>query len=248
MITFIGSGILSYRQLTLEGLEALKEASEILTFQKNDEFFIQHHLKTPIDLKSLYLDSAKDADNYSRIASAVLEAEKNHGNVAVLLPGHPRLGVTLVQLFKGHPNLRVIAGISSFCTMINDLQIDPLERGTALLDANRYLLFELEIDPQVNHLLYHVCSVGTARTHWSDPSKDNALELLENRLISTFGADHEVYLLSSKTSEGSSSRQICVRLAELCSRLSCIDFDTSLFVPAIKPKRINRKFLARLTG
>jgi len=52
--------------------------------------------------------------------------------------------------------LHVEPGVSNFTTTANNLGIDPLERGTLVVDANRLLLFEQLPDPAFNTFVYHV--------------------------------------------------------------------------------------------
>lgn len=145
MITIVGGGIMSLSQLTLEGLNALQNADKILTFQSDPVLFERFGIRNLESLAPLYWDGAADEDNYARITRKIEQDADLHQNVAVLLPGHPRVGVTVVQSLVHRSDVRVLPGISSFCTMINDLGVDPLERGSVLIDVNRLLLFDLKI-------------------------------------------------------------------------------------------------------
>jgi hypothetical protein len=80
-------------------------------------------------------------DNYERFTSYALELSAQHPRLALLVAGHPRLGVSFLQTVPARlpagTELNVIEGISSFDVLLNDLALDPTERGTAMIDVNR---------------------------------------------------------------------------------------------------------------
>lgn len=117
------------------------------------DFFLEHGIRNFIFLTDLYVDGVTDTANYHAIYDKIIELVKIHKTVALLVEGHPRIGVTIVQWMAERESelpfkIEILEGISSFDTMINDLAIDPLERGTALLDANRLILFDITLDPE----------------------------------------------------------------------------------------------------
>lgn len=246
MITFVGTGIQQYNQLTLIGLKALQASNAVLTFEWDDHFFQSHSIRNVFDLRPFYVNGAKDEDNYQSIEQFILESEAKYGEVTVAVPGHPRLGVTLLSRLTQNRKIQVIEGISSFCTMINDLGRDPLERGTVLMDANRFLLFDVKTSPFLDHFFYHICSVGTARTHVHEPSKNNSIDLLAKKLSSLFDPEHPAFLISSSTRQDSNSSIQQMQLQDLPKAISTITFDTTLFVPAKRNQTVNREFLKLL--
>ncbi len=243
MITFVGTGIQQYNQLTLKGLKALQDSKVVLTFEWDEHFFQSHSIQNVFDLRPLYINGAKDEDNYQSIEKFILNSEAKYGEVTVAVPGHPRLGVTILNRLTRRRTIQVIEGISSFCTMINDLDRDPLERGTVLMDANRFLLFDIQTSPFLDHFFYHICSVGTARTNLHEPSQGNSIKLLTEKLTSFFGPEHSVFLISSSTRHGSNSHIQQLHLQDLTQAIHTITFDTTLFAPAKKLQTINRDFL-----
>jgi uncharacterized protein YabN with tetrapyrrole methylase and pyrophosphatase domain len=62
---------------------------------------------------------------------------------------------------QGEFALHVEPGISRLTVMVNDLGIDPLERGTLVVDAGRLLLFEQIPDPAFDTFIHHVCAADT---------------------------------------------------------------------------------------
>jgi hypothetical protein len=145
-------------------------------------------------------------------------------------------------------NLSVCPGISSFDTMLNDLSLDPLEQGTCLIDANLFVLLNYRLEPLMNYFIYHICSVGTTRTHISDAAKDNHVHFLKTTLLGYFPPEHRVRLVSSSSHQPGTSTIVEVELAALETILDQVTFTSTLFVPGMKPgkERINTEFLAAL--
>jgi uncharacterized protein YabN with tetrapyrrole methylase and pyrophosphatase domain len=176
---------------------------------------------------------------------------KKEGSVTVLIPGHPKVGVSWIQDLEKYEydteiELKVIDGISSFDTMLTDLRRDPLEQGAVVIDANRMLLYRLNLDPRMDYYIYHVCSVGTSRTHVSNPSLDNGLDLLKSWLLRSFPSDHEVTLVQSDIISGDRSAVETCLLKELEKLASSITFATSLFIRGVQPsfESLDKEFLA----
>lgn len=248
MITFVGGGIRALNQLTLDGIEALQASNKVLTFQYELEFFERHNIHSIECLASLYEDGARDDDNYNRLITKIEEEAVKHERLVVLLPGHPRVGVSIVQKFAHRSDVVVLPGISSFCTMINDLEVDPLEKGSVVIDVNRLLLFDLKIVPELDYYLYHICSIGVAQTYFSEPSRMNAIHILAKKLSEAYPETHVVTLIGSATENGDKPTRLQVEIGKIDSVLSHIRFETSLYIPAIHPKSYNHEFLARLQG
>src|SRR3990167_6942591 len=75
--------------------------------------------------------------------------------------------------------LHVLPGISSFDTMINDLCLDPIEEGSCIVDANRLILYDYDVDTCLNYFIYHVCSIGNSNTDYKSPVSRNAVDFLK---------------------------------------------------------------------
>ena len=242
-LTFVGLGIHGAEQLTLEGLTAIKKAHKVLALPIDEDATIQrlHELGVSDiqNIKFLYKNGYHDNEIYKGIFVEILKNLKVYKNLVVLLPGHPRIGVSIVQIFEHAKDrfgieLKCIVGISSFATMVNDLAIDPLERGTILIDANRMLYRELKINPQLDLIIYHVCSVANSNTDYQDPSLANRLDLLRQYLLRFYPAGHEVKLISSNSFVEGSAPQIAIStIHNLMDLNKQIHFGTSLFIMGI---------------
>jgi hypothetical protein len=70
--------------------------------------------------------------------------------------------------------------------------------------------------------------------------------MLRDYLLKFYPLDHKVTLVSSGVrSEGGPEFHI-FNLSDLASKLNLIHFGSTLFVPGIKPKKVNREFLSFL--
>lgn len=255
-ITVVGRGMDPAKHLTLDGIRALKQADIVLGIEPETEAWaaLKQEFGVPDvqDVGCLYKNGAKDADNYSSFINHILSVSETQQNTVLVVAGHPRLGVTFAQMLSQRKNLdceiRFIEGLSSFDVMLNDLAMDPLERGTAIWDVNRALLFEYKMEPSTNYFLYHVCSVGNSNTNFLDSSEGNQLMVLQNYLLRFYSPEKVIYLCKASNGEKHSAEYIPVLIQDLFKNAKQIDFGTTLLVSAEKPTHINREFLNTLRG
>ncbi|MED4935970.1 MULTISPECIES: SAM-dependent methyltransferase [Heyndrickxia] len=240
-ITIIGAGVRGRKQLTLESIKIIRESSYVLYFPIEDKLhdWLTNSIgvKNAESLSDLYKNGAQDLENYKRIVSKIIEVSSKFKDVAVLVPGHPYIGVSWIKslnkmAMENLIHLNVIEGISSFDTMISDLKIDPLDHGATIIDANRLLLFQLKIEPKIDLYIYHICSVGNSRTDYEDLSKNNHLEKLQKYLIQFYPLNHNVVLIGCNSNSNKSLIKSC-KLNELNNLHSYISVATSLFVPGL---------------
>lgn len=249
----IGSGIRGALQLTLEAIDRLRTVEEVLFFPSGDldgDWLDRvAGVRGAVDLSADYRPGAIDTDNYARIVARVADAARSGGTVALLMPGHPRVGVTLTDLLEARTDLsvRTIEGVSSFDTMLNDLRRDPLRHATLVIDANRLLYYRYRIDPRVDCYVYHVCSVGTRRAHQHAPWTENRLELLRDYLTEVYAAEHPAILVQSGASSGAEPLLRHGVVGELDRLKPHLTFGTTLFLPgAALPARAEDRAFAEL--
>lgn len=248
-ITVIGSGILGLKQITPEGVAAIKKSEECFWIGKIDgiqDLILSENIKAE-NLSGLYINGENDTDNYERIITRLYKAMKIRKNIALIVPGHPRVGVTIVQKLSDEKSIKLVCypGISSFDTMINDLSIDPLEEGTCILDANRLILYDYFMESSINYFIYHVCSVGNVKTDFLDPTENNRVNFLIDKLSKHYPPDHKLYLLSSSTSISEKANKIEGKTGSLKKLLEKVTYNHTLFIPSILPKKedVNFEFL-----
>jgi uncharacterized protein YabN with tetrapyrrole methylase and pyrophosphatase domain len=249
-----GLGIQDLNQMTLESIEALKAADQVLylgtQFDRHSSLLSLYGVRSITNIFSLYEAGTIDDANYVRIYEHVVAVAQANQLTVLLVPGHPRIGVTLVQRLESSAPiaLRILAGISSFDTLINDLGRDPLEYGSIVIDANRALLFNKLWDASLDCYLYHVCSVGTRKVHVHDAQKDNDWSHLKKHLLKIYSPESIACLVSSSMTNASEPTNRSAALSDLEQLLPFVHFGTTLFIQAQRPKQLNREFYLRLAG
>src|SRR6266540_2093615 len=137
-IRVVGYGVRVVKHLTFEAIEHIQAASKVLyfpTIMSEMQWLLERlQVGQHEDLSPLYFDGGRDVENYERVVTKVVSDARLYGDVAFLLPGHPRIGVTPLSWLEGNHQysdieVKVSEGVSSFDTMINDLKRDPLEHG-----------------------------------------------------------------------------------------------------------------------
>ncbi|TDR79723.1 SAM-dependent methyltransferase [Paludibacterium purpuratum] len=254
-VKIIGSGMLGACQITQEGIDAIKSSSQVFWLGKIDglEALLESINVKAKDLSSLYFNNAIDKDNYTRILNALLVGSGAESTISLIISGHPRVGVTIVQQLQqisdsGRLDLKCMPGISSFDGMINDLALDPLEEGSCIVDANRLILYNYKMEASINYFIYHVCSIGNSKTNFIEPTENNNIAFLKNKLLEHYDKDHTVYLVSTSSSQGVPFEKIAGTLGALEVLMGSVSYMHSLFVPSIIPdkSRVNWDFLKRI--
>ncbi|NCN40837.1 hypothetical protein GW916_06250 [bacterium] len=252
-LTVAGLGIKDLLQMTVEAKEAILSADRVVylgTDSKNHLLELKKWGVTNVQsIIELYVDGDIDVQNYQRIYEAILSAAREGGQTVLLVPGHPRIGVSVVQHLSSRKTgleLEVLPGVSSFDTMINDLHRDPLEKGSLMVDANRALLFGMILPSTVDCYIYHVCSVGTQNVHVKDAQKDNSWDLLKEHLLKIYEPSKRIELVCSTTSAKRENQRHSALLENLEELKSQVHFGTTMFIQADRPKNIDRSFYSRL--
>jgi hypothetical protein len=252
-ITCVGLGINVTEDLTRKATEALgdRSAVNLLLCDSGIQSALEAINIRGQNISHLYGNGDSDLGNYERILAEVMQQAENSERVNLAVPGHPEIGVTVTALLRKECAKRGIAfdlvpGISSFDRMICELGIDPIDRGTNLLDANRILLFKKSIDPTSSSFIYHVCSTGNSKAWYKDPNNGNRLELLQDYLVRTYGSKHPCTFIMCNTNSSRKSNLITTELGLLTNHRDHITFLTTLFVPAAKPTSVDRSFLRLL--
>lgn len=89
-------------QITTEGFSVIQSVNRV--FWIGDiaglNEYLSHHKIHHEDLSYLYEDGGIDVDNYTRIIQYISDALTECEHVGLIVPGHPRVGVTIVQLLQ----------------------------------------------------------------------------------------------------------------------------------------------------
>lgn len=254
-LSIVGRGIRPLEHLTLAGVRALKSAEVVFGIEPDVESWAvlaeEFDLPRIERLDFLYKDGHTDLENYQSFFSFIKDIIGMYEHVALVVAGHPRLGVSVSQWLSSpeitsEVELKFIEGISSFDTMFNDLRLDPLERGTAILDANRMLLFKYQLENTLDTFIYHPSSVGNSHTDLINCAARNQINDLMEYLLKFYPADKHIHLCKAANFIGQLSEYSCIKLADLVNQADQIDTGTTLFIPAERPNKICQKFLSKL--
>lgn len=244
----VGAGIDPARHLTLEAMATLSRCSIVFCITGDVDGLTtalrRHDVRGPIvDLMPLYHDGGLDRDNYSRIISRLRDAVVSHGSVAVVVNGHPQVGVSWWSDLRDDPmfdgEIVFVEGISSALSIPAALNRDPIEKGCTIMDVNRFLLFDYEVSPELDLVILDVCSTGTRRTHLSDPSKDSEWPYLCKRLRRYFPATHPAFLVLLSMADGHATTISERTIGDLDQAIEEVTYGTSLFVPGLRPSRVD---------
>lgn len=254
-INIVGCGVNVLDHLTLNAITVLGHSELVLALVTNAEIeILSKYCLNIINITPLYKDGDKDTENYYRIYKNTLSHLNHFNNISLLVPGHPRLGVTLTQLFeiqseKNNYTINVIPGISSFDTMLNDLKIDPLERGSIIIDVNRVLLFDYPINTSLDHFFYHICSIGNIKTEFSNPNDNNRVSLLKKHLLKFYSPEKKITMIQSQSLDSTKMQLTESTLEDINLLLYDVNFSCSLFIQGNSAgKQINETFYNLLTS
>lgn len=254
-INIVGCGVNVLDHLTLNAINVLQQSELVLALVTNAEIeILSKYCLNIINITTLYKDGDKDTENYYRIYKNTISHLEHFNHITLLVPGHPRLGVTLTQLFEDQSvkynfTISVIPGISSFDTMLNDLKIDPLERGAVIIDVNRMLLFDYPINPALDHFFYHICSIGNNKTEFSHPNDNNRVSLLKKYLLNFYSSNKKITMIQSQSLNSTKMELTESTLENIEILLYDVNFSCSLFIQGdIEDKQINEEFYSLLTS
>lgn len=251
----VGVGVMPQLHITKQAMAVISKVEHVLYFvdPQLEEIFTECNVGSKESIDYLYVDGAVDDDNYGSILKYIMDSLKQYNSIAFVCQGNPRLGVSLVDMLwaiqesEGF-DLELIAGVSSFETLIIDVRCDPLERGVVMMDANRWLLFNHVPNIELDYFIYHICSIATKGTNYSDPSIDNRLDLLQASLLQAYPPDHKCKIVQSSGAGTGSEVIFEVAMANLQEAMPEIGFATTLFIPAAREASLEPGILNILLG
>lgn len=253
-ITIIGRGVDPAKHLSISALKVLQKVDRIVGIESEMEFWseLQKDFKIPQveDLRSLYRSQDKDMVNYYRFVDTVLDISSKCPHLALLVAGHPRLGVTFIDLLKAKASnnleIEILDGISSFDVLLTHIGIDPLEQGTVLLDVNRLLLFQYRLQTELSYFIYHASSTGNSTTNFLNPSLNNRIDILKQYLLKYYSQNKELFLCKVSNGKNESSNMVRTSIKELDICIEKIDYSTTLYIPPEKPTNLDWDYLKLL--
>jgi uncharacterized protein YabN with tetrapyrrole methylase and pyrophosphatase domain len=204
-IYLLGTGIMSVWHLTRETEACLRASSQVFLIDAG--FGVERHISNlgpkVYNLLNEYKEGTSRLDSYRAMAAKVVAAAMNNPPVSLAVYGHPTLFVypsTLIRKAAHHLGLRVhtAAAVSSFDTMLIDLDIDPGKYGLQMFDANAVLIEHRKLDPEVPCLLLQVDAVESV-FHITGRSRPSRFKRLQEHLLQYYPPDHMVTNIRSSS-------------------------------------------------
>lgn len=249
-LSLIGRGLRPWEHLTLAGLRALKDADVVLGIEPDKgawQALTKEFSLPPIrSLDFIYRDGLCDETCHKAFQKFILDVSDFYDHIALIISGHPRFGVNLLQWITknklpSHIEVDVIEGVTSFDTMFNDLERDPLERGTVVLDANQLIRTRSTLNDTLDTFIYHLPSLGISNSTSFQFNRRNELNLLAEHLNSFYSKNKKITLCKAANVTGGASEYIEISLENLIDHALLIDIGTTLFIPAESVQKIKPK-------
>lgn len=254
-IYIVGLGMVGYRQLTIEGDEALRRCHSVFVINAN-RFVIEHlqeRYKQVIDLTANYEKGRLRKKIYAEMADVVIEAGRARPPVGFAPYGHPYVYVTPTTLITDgatQANLRVknLPGISSLDCLLIDLQLEPATHGLQMYEATDLIVYGRPIQPDVPCLVWQIGAVGRL-THDTAPVDLADYQAMRDHLLQFYNGDHTVVLARTATLPFTRSRLRSVPLSQFLTVVDNITGADTLYIPPAQKRRVNnRTYLERISS
>ena len=249
----VGLGIVSVRQVTREAESAMRRSNEILYV--SDAIGIHGYLQELCEkVTEVYVSILREGEErlskYNRIAAMVIEAALDHPPVSFAVSGHPLVFVYPSQQILAVADdlglrVKVLPGISSFDSMIVDLQLDPGTRGVQMFETTALLLQQRPLYPDVPCFLWQIGSVET-RLFTRAPSLPGRFVRLQNHLLKYYPADHKVKIVYSSSHPLAAPSTLEFRIDEMHLHAAHIHPGATLYLPPAAPAEVKDTELAQL--
>jgi uncharacterized protein YabN with tetrapyrrole methylase and pyrophosphatase domain len=243
-IGIVGLGIVGTHQITREAEEVIRRSKH--TFVIASGYGIPEYIETlcprVTDLSYHYEPGMNRLPTYHRMAAEVVSAALAEAPVCLATYGHPWVycyPTTLIN--RAAPllglHVEVFAGVSAFDTMLVDLGTDIANSGIQMYEATDLLLRQRPIQTDVTCVIWQPTVVGDP-TCPAGPYSAEQFRPLQDFLLRSYPADHQVKLVTSKTHPLTRSTVETLKLGELAAVLEGAPQVGTLYIPALTQRPI----------
>ena len=239
-LTIVGTGIRFGVQFTPEAHAAFLRADRVLHLGADP--LMREWLSTlrpdATSLDSFYAPGKERTETYREMVNAMLAPVYEGWDVCAVFYGHAGVFVSpsheaIRQARTAGYEATMLPAISAEDCLFADLGIDPGRTGCQSYEATNFLLTHRPVDAAAVLILWQVGVLG----EWGHGRKTDQrrLELLVDRLLENFAAEHEVILYEASpypVGDAIAARTPLGRLAE--RRMTTA---TTLVVPPREPAR-----------
>lgn len=231
----VGTGIKYRSHMTLEALEAIKQAERI--------FYLMSDLMSEKWLKEMnpsakclqYYQDRPRRETYENWVELLLSSVRQGLQTCLAVYGHP--GVLAYCSRKAIPIARsegykavMMPGISAEACLLCDLHVDPGEGGMQSYKSSEFLSRKPGFDTCSHLVLWDVAFVDYA--FLPDQIYREGLERLSEYLIQKYGADHEVFVYEASRNPALNPIILSLPLKDLAK--ARFGGRTMLYVPPLK--------------
>jgi len=249
-LTVVGVGI-ALGQTTLEAKAHIEQADKVFYLVSNPAAvrWLEQLNSTAESLYGLYASGKERLQTYSEMADRILVAVRARQTVVSAFYGHPGVfadpGHRAIRLARseGFP-ARMLPGVSAEDYMFADLAVDPSRCGCQSFEASDFLICGRIFDPTAVLVLWQIGAIGDSDFRFDLAKVRGGLELLLERLLPSYGAEHLVTVYEGTMFAACDSRIIRLPLGKLPE----IEVNTisTLYVPPKRPAAPDLSVIRRL--
>lgn len=246
-LIIIGTGIKSLAHLSQEAIVVIKQAEKVL-YLVNEPYlkeWIERETKVSESLESIYFSQEKRINNYKAITNYIVEQNKKHKNLCVVLYGHPVVHAMSAlaaarEIKEEGGHVTILPAISSLDCLFADLAFDPSESGCFSADATDFLIYTRQFDPRSHLILLQVGDIGVYNQETTD-----YVYVLRDYLLKYYEKDHKVCYYQASQYPQQKPRIDFFPLSIMAEQP--VSSLTTLYVPPVKKAAgCNREMLKQL--
>jgi len=241
-LTVVGTGLITPQHITQETKRHI-EAADRVYYIVPDPLGVSYLQSLNSNLEYLgdcYEQTNNRADTYTLMADRIMQGVREDLSVVAVFYGHPGVFVSpshkAINLAKAEGySAKMLPGVSAEDCLYADLGIDPCKHGTQSHEATYFLIYQTNIDPYSNFIVWQLGVVGDTSYSSTNvqPSEDGLLQL-KNKLLNYYSSDHKVAIYEAATLPTFHPRIEWLTLNDLDN--ASISQISTLFIPAVYPR------------
>ncbi len=201
-IYLLGSGILSAIQFTRETEQAIISCRAV--FVLHDDLMVHDHIRTLCkdvrDLAYVYDGQSCRRQVYEIIADILINESTAQPTVGLITHGHPLFLVSASDIILDRARsrnltVRVLPSVSSFDTLLCDLQTD-YGYGIQIFDATSMLINGWVPNPKIPVLIFQIATTLNDCVERGEPSTRSLAPLID-LIAPLYPTEHECVVLHS---------------------------------------------------
>lgn len=221
-LSVLGLGLRCPEQTTERCMQSLRQADRVFLISDNLEKQAWLRQLNPnfYNLMTHYALGKPRRETYQEMADQVLACLNEGGNAALVSYGHPLVfcdpsRLAIEQTAAAGHELEILPGVSSIDCLLADLRVDAHQFGLQIYEGHDLLLHAVAVDPRCSQIIFQVPSLGDNTGGWVAGRFRGFIRALGEKLIETFGEEHEaVFYFGSNSPERPTRADRC-RLKEL---------------------------------